>query len=152
MGLRAQATIATNFYDGVYAHIAGAADIDEDGGLDLVVACSQVERVSGLNTGNLAGPRSVRRYHENRILVLASDLKEKFSFQVPGAFHDTWQMEIYFGDFTDQGHCELLLVGETASILRLEPPAQRPGALSLSSPNAASIGDQVSSAYLPNSK
>ena len=112
--------VGSTQYESTILRIQGIADLDGDGCNEIVVTCMERQFVSGRNPRSDSGPRNVRHFHNNKVMVLNSELQVVGTFLMAKRWERNPGFSVIISDFDDDNLPEILALADRAVLLELQ--------------------------------
>lgn len=113
-------SLGTTEFESIIPRVAGARDLDGDGKADIFMTYSEQKFVSGRNPRSDGGPRNVRHYYNNSVLVLDDKLNVKGRYIAAGEWKEHPGFSVIAADMDGDKKPELLSLSDKAVVLKLE--------------------------------
>jgi serine/threonine protein kinase len=120
--LRQTIQLVDRRFDWVYLRLGDAGDLDGDGKVEVVLSSCECEFVSGSNPGHPDGQLNLRKFHDNKLIVLDSSLHPIASL----CLADEWQGDHFMishivDDLTGPGAKNLLVLADKVYLIKYRP-------------------------------
>lgn len=112
-------SLGTTEFESIIPRIAGARDLDGDGKAEAFLTYSEQKFVSGRNPRSDGGPRNIRHYYNNSVLVLDGSLGVKARYIAAGEWKEHPGFSVLAADVDGDKKPELLSLSDKAMVLKL---------------------------------
>ena len=117
LALVAKLHLVTNRFEMVDLSIKAITDLDQDDWPEIILTSSMIEFGAGSNSGDPSGPRPIRRYHDNSIIVLNSKFKPLARYTVAELWTEHTPFHLQIADLNGDGKPDILSLADEALVL-----------------------------------